>query len=88
MAQPVDWMGMAACILRDPLFAGASAKHARIITDVSALERNSRHAKSRNLNHAISALLWRQQENPRRAGVHVAIRRNFLMLAHIGVFQP
>src|SRR5690242_12752719 len=40
MAQPVDWMGMAACILRDPLFAGASAKHARIITDVSIPERD------------------------------------------------
>lgn len=40
MAQPVDWMGMAACILRDPLFAGASAKHARIIADVSTPERD------------------------------------------------
>jgi hypothetical protein len=52
MAQPVDWMGMAACILRDPLFAGASAKHARIITDVSTLERNSRYAGSRNMNES------------------------------------
>ena len=25
MAEPVDWMGMAARVLRDPLFAGASA---------------------------------------------------------------
>src|SRR6185312_8821990 len=31
MAQPIDRMGMAACVLRDPLFAGASAWHARII---------------------------------------------------------
>jgi hypothetical protein len=31
MAEPVDWMGMAACVLCDPLFAGASAWHVRII---------------------------------------------------------
>jgi hypothetical protein len=35
MAQPVDRMSMAACILRDPLFAAASAKHGRIITQRS-----------------------------------------------------
>jgi hypothetical protein len=32
MAEPVDWMCMAACVLRDPLFAAASTKHGRIIT--------------------------------------------------------
>jgi len=53
MAQPVDWMGMAACILRDPLFAGASAKHGRIITDVSVPERDSLCAGLRKMNHAI-----------------------------------
>ena len=31
VAQPVDRMSMAARILRDPLFAAASAKHGRII---------------------------------------------------------
>jgi len=33
MAEPVDGMRMAARVLRDPLFAGASAWHARIIND-------------------------------------------------------
>ena len=31
MAETVDRMGMAACVLRDPLFARASAQHGRII---------------------------------------------------------
>ena len=33
MAKPVDRMSMAAGILRNPLFAAASTKHARIIAD-------------------------------------------------------
>ena len=33
MAEPVDRMSMAAGILRNPLFAAASTKHARIIAD-------------------------------------------------------
>ena len=33
MAEPVDWMSMAACVLGDPLFAAASTKHGRIIND-------------------------------------------------------
>jgi len=32
MAKPVDRMSMTACVLRDPLFAAASTKHGRIIT--------------------------------------------------------
>jgi hypothetical protein len=35
MAKPVDRMGMAARVLRDPLFAAAPTKHGRIITQHS-----------------------------------------------------
>ena len=36
MAAPVDWMCMAAGVLCDPLFAAASTRHGRIITQRSA----------------------------------------------------
>ena len=36
MAEPVDRMSMAAGVLRDPLFAAASTKHGRIITQTCA----------------------------------------------------
>ena len=68
MAEPVDRMSMAACVLGDPLFAAASTKHGRII------------------NPAL--LLRRQQKNPRRPGMDVAVRRDFLMFADIGALQP
>jgi hypothetical protein len=70
MAQPVDWMGMAACILRDPLFAGASAKHARIITDVSTLERNSRYAGSRSMNESCELRLTVASAGKPSSGQH------------------
>jgi hypothetical protein len=44
VAQPVDWMSVAACVLRNPLFAAASAKHGRIIPQHSycGVSRNTR----------------------------------------------
>jgi len=35
VAEAIDGMRVAACVLRNPLFVGASTEHARIIDDVS-----------------------------------------------------
>ena len=73
MAQPVYRMSMAACILRDPLFAGASAKHGRIIP----------HA----LSYFGLVSLGRKQKDACWPGMDVAIRADLLMSADVWILQ-
>jgi len=57
MAQPVDRMLMAACVLSDPLFVGASAKHGRIIPlEFGMTSQNSEVVRP----HATGVVGWRK----------------------------
>ena len=87
MAKPVDRMSMAARVLGDPLFAAASTKHGRIITQTWLRHSSPAIGLLRARPVKFQLLLRRKQKDPRGPGMDVAICRNFLMLAHVGIFQ-
>lgn len=89
MAKPVDRMSMAASVLGNPLFAAASTKHGPDYNpDVAALQLLAIGLLLRARPVRSQPLLRRKQKSPRGSRMDVAICRNFLMLAHVGIFQP